>query len=214
MVLPSDRWSARFNATGLVFYACGLPFLLYFAASTGSTIKLALAILFAMTSMYFWIVQTFYHVLKREDSNLETMRRVDHTTVFFMIDGVFTSVIAVFGEGVFYIVVIIILWAITIIGSTLMVWWKSGPRSLSSILSFGMGILGIVAISSFITRLPLASTITFCIGVSLLFVGGGAYAIKKPNPIPGLFTFHEIYHGLSLPAIISLFFLVFFVLSH
>jgi hemolysin III len=207
MVLPSDRWSARFNSTGLIFYACGLPCLIFIAASTGSVMKLGFAILFAVTTSFFWTIQTFYHVLKRENRDLELMRRVDHTTVFFLIDGTFTPVIAVFGNGVFYAVVIGVLWIITIFGSILMV-WTSVPRSFSSILSFIMGILGIATVVLFLMAMPTGGIVAFLVGVPLLFVGGFSYAIKKPNPVPGIFTFHEIYHGLSLPAIICLFFLV------
>jgi len=48
----------------------------------------------------------------------------------------------------------------------------------------------------------------FVAGSVMLLLGGAVYAVKKPDPFPGKFGFHEIYHALVLAGAVPLFFLV------
>jgi hemolysin III len=47
-----------------------------------------------------------------------------------------------------------------------------------------------------------AMSILVIIGGVAYTVGAVIYALKKPNPIPGIFGFHEIFHALTVVAFV------------
>lgn len=212
-MLPSDRWSAVINGTGLAVYSVGTIWGTWLAASSGFQVTFLLAMLHLISTIFFWAIQTAYHILKREDHPREKFRRLDHATMFFLIAGTYTPCIARYCNPLLSLVVILVLWTCVTISTPLMVFWKQTPTNFSSIISFLMAILIIIALSVSLAAFPPANVVLFLIGTCLFILGGSVFALRKPNIRPGIFTFHELFHSFVLAAMIVLYFLVLSALS-
>ncbi len=212
-MLPSDRWSATINGTGLAFYVVGTTWNTWLAASSGFQVTLLLALLHLISTLFFWTIQTTYHIVKREDHPREKLRRLDHASMFFLIAGTYTPCIARYSDPILSLVVIIALWMCVIISTPLMVFWKQAPNNFSSIISFLLAIVIIVTLSISLVAFPPADVVLFLVGTSLFLIGGIVFALKKPNIRPKIFTFHELFHSFVLAGMILLYFLVLSALS-
>ena len=82
------------------------------------------------------------------------------------------------------------------------------PRGLVPILDFRVGLINIIVL--FISASNLSSsalTLLIC-GTIFLIIGGMIYVVKKPDPWPNRFGFHEFFHVFFSTGIIILYFLV------
>jgi hemolysin III len=72
--------------------------------------------------------------------------------------------------------------------------WIHAPRWFSTSLYLIMGWLVIIEIYPLVQSIPIGGIIWFALG-GLFYTGGAIiYALKKPNPVPGIFSFHELWH--------------------
>ena len=62
-----------------------------------------------------------------------------------------------------------------------------------------MGWAAVVYLPEFLDA-NLAMMLLILIGGLLYTLGGVVYAMKKPNPVPGHFGFHEIFHSFTVLA--------------
>jgi hemolysin III len=63
-----------------------------------------------------------------------------------------------------------------------------------------MGWLSLVALPSMLNRLPWQALMMFLAGGVLYSVGAIIYALQRPNPIPRIFGFHELFHLFTIAA--------------
>jgi hemolysin III len=68
------------------------------------------------------------------------------------------------------------------------------PRRVLASLYVGMGWVALLAVPYFITQLPWTALTTLAMGGILYTTGAIIYARKKPDPLPKVFGYHEIFH--------------------
>lgn len=115
-----------------------------------------------------------------------------------MIAGTYTPLAYHYLEGAWFWSIIIIQWGLVIAGLFFKFFYLRAPRYLSVSIYLIMGWMVVI----FLSQLwPLASTqeiVLLLLGGISYSAGAAIYAVKKPNPFPGVFGFHEIFHILIL----------------
>jgi len=207
-MMDAEKWSAAVNAAGLGFHGIGIAWLFFQAPVQENIVNLILAVVFAITNILFWIMQMTYHLVRKPEKEKEMLRRVDHVTVFYLVIGSFSPAISRYGAGVMIPVALVTLWCLAIVGTMLRLFWARIPRVFTPIFSFLMAVVCIVSMIIAVTAIPVPGIIIFIVGSVLLITGGVVYAIKKPDPVPGTFGSHEVYHVLVLAGAILMYFLV------
>jgi len=91
-----------------------------------------------------------------------------------------------------------IIWGIAIIGVTIKIFSMNVPRWISTMIYLGMGWMCVIAVYPLVMALELKSLFWLALGGLFYSVGAIVYALKRPNPFPGLIGFHEIWHGFVL----------------
>lgn len=209
--------SAAINAAGLACFSVATCWLWLGTMGEGMPVKIMQAAGYMACSVLFWIIQMAYHLVLRGGRQDVLLRNVDRGTVFLLIAGTFTPLVApVNAEPGATIVLVVVLWGGAAGGMVLLISWKSVPRSITPLLALVLAIAGIVGTAWFSVAgspVELERGVTLVAGAGALLAGGAVYAIKKPNPIPGKFGFHELYHALALVGTLSLHVLVMAVLS-
>ncbi len=160
-------------------------------------------------------VSALYHRVNWGVEGRKRMRRLDHAAIFVLIAGGYTPIFSLIPgkDGGESHTALIVVWAVAAFGMTKSLLWAHAPKWLTAALCVG---LGWVVIPQVIERADIIGTR----GIALLVVSGviyslgaGVYALKRPNPLPKIFGYHEVFHALVLLASCTLFMHVVAVLS-
>jgi hemolysin III len=128
------------------------------------------------------------------------MRRLDHSAIFLLIAGTGTPLclIAIPNNGGMQLLKII--WIACAIGVTQSLLWVNAPKWLAAILYVLMGWLAVPYMPELKSALGTLSVNLILAGGLIYTLGAVVYALKKPNPLPKYFGYHEIFHLLTIIA--------------
>ena len=114
--------------------------------------------------------------------------------IFVLIAGTYTPFcLAVSPE--WGIPLLVAVWTLAGAGTLLTSFWPEAPRWLTVALYIGLGWVGIAVVSEALAVFPVASLVMLAIGGVLYTAGGIVYGLRRPDPWPRIFGFHEVFHG-------------------
>jgi hemolysin III len=135
-----------------------------------------------------------YHLAKVKPATQQILRKLDHSAIFLLIAGTYTPFCINAFTGFFRWGLLIIIWAIALIGILIKVFWIGAPRWLNVLVYIIMGWLGVSAIGQMTTALPPFALAWLVTGGVVYTLGAVVYATKTFNFVPGVFGFHEVWH--------------------
>jgi hemolysin III len=174
----------------------GLVFLLIKAWGHIDLVIVALVYGLAMIGLFTF--SALYHATKKVENAVNVWRKLDHIAIFFMIAGTYTPVSYIYLTGAWRWSMILISWSFVIAGILLKVFFIKAPRVFSTVLYLMMGWLAVFPLRELWLGMPHASFFLILGGGIAYSIGAIIYALKKPNPVPGIFGFHEIFHVMIL----------------
>jgi hemolysin III len=139
-----------------------------------------------------------YHATKKVENAANVWRKLDHIAIFFMIAGSYTPICYIYLTGAWRWSMILVSWGFVIAGIVLKVFFIKAPRVLSPVLYLLMGWLAVFPLRELWLGMPRASFFLILGGGIAYSIGAIIYALKRPNPVPGTFGFHEIFHVMIL----------------
>lgn len=162
---------------------------------------------FGMIMLY--TTSTLYHWLKLSDAGILILRRVDHIMIFIYIAATYTPVCIVALKGTLGWGLLIAVWLVALAGMIIKIFWMNAPRWLSTFIYILMGWLAIIVIYPLVNAIQIGALIWLSIGGVFYTIGAVIYALKKPDPYPGILGFHEIFHLLVLLGTFSHFWMIY-----
>ena len=90
------------------------------------------------------------------------------------------------------------IWGLAVGGIFFKLFWLEAPRWISTGLYLLMGWTCLAAIYPIVLTIPWGGLFWLVSGGFFYTVGGVIYGLKRPDPFPGFFGFHEIFHLLVL----------------
>jgi hemolysin III len=169
--------------------------------ANGGVAKAAAAIFFASSLLLFGI-SALYHRFNWKPKNYLLLKRIDHANIFVLIAGSYTPITLLALSQEKAVPLIIVIWSTAILGILFRVFWVGAPRWLIVAIYIGMGWAAFVYVVDFMNANAPMMILILSGGLAYT-LGGVVYALKKPNPIPGVFGFHEIFHSLTVLAFMS-----------
>jgi hemolysin III len=155
---------------------------------------------FAATAILLFGVSALLHRGSWSPDTEALLRRLDHANIYLIIAGTYTpfAVLALPpSEGR---VLLLIVWTGALAGVILRVFWVGAPRWLTTTLYVVVGWVAVLFIPGLIDGAGATVVILIVIGGILYTLGAVVYATKWPNPFPGVFGFHEVFHALTVAA--------------
>ena len=127
------------------------------------------------------------------------LARLDHAGVYLLSAGSYTPFGLLVMSTAWAIPVLAIVWAGALAGILLKLLWVHSPKWLSATIGLALGWVSVAAISQLLT-LPLAGVLLVAAG-GLLYTGGAVvYIRRRPDPVPSILGYHELFHVLTLAA--------------
>ncbi|MCZ4498456.1 MAG: Hly-III family protein [Marmoricola sp.] len=157
--------------------------------------------LFAGTALLLFTVSGIYHRGTWSPKWWAILRRFDHANIFLLIAGSYTPFAVTLLDGGARIGMLVMVWTGAILGVGFRVLWTNAPRWLYVPLYVALGWAAIFYADDFAGGGGAVITL-ICVGGGLYTLGGLVYGLKKPDPFPKWFGFHEIFHVLTIAAFI------------
>lgn len=180
-------------AGGLLAVA-GLVVLLVGAAGAGRPDQLVAFGIFGLSLICLYAASALYHLLPLSPAGVARLRRLDHMSIFALIAGTYTPFCLLVLEGGWRWGLLGLIWGLALGGVLLKLVWMDAPRWLSVLIYLGMGWIAVIAGPALFRALP-AGGIAWVLAGGLVYSAGAlVYGLKRPNPVPGVFGFHEVWH--------------------
>ena len=121
--------------------------------------------------------------------------RIDHSTIFLLIAGTATPIALLTLHGAFGGSLLLVEWAGAGCGIAIALLWRQPPVWIEVAPYLLLGWLGLLVLPGLIDHTGLTGLLLLVGGGVLYSVGALFYALERPNPWPGVFEFHEVFHG-------------------
>jgi hemolysin III len=128
------------------------------------------------------------------------MRRLDHTMIFVLIAGTYTPLGLLVLRGTLGVVILVAVWSAVLAGAVFKLVWIDAPGWLGAATYVAIGWIALVALPELLDRLGVAAFAALALGGVLYSVGAVIYAHKRPDPVPTVFGYHELFHLLVILA--------------
>jgi len=159
----------------------------------------ASAIVFASCVALCFGASALYHRPTWEPRTRSWLARLDHAGIYFLIAGTYTPFgLLVLSPG-WAIPVLAVVWTGSAAGILLKLFRPALPKRVSASLGIALGWVAAVAFSQLL-KLPAVGLLLLVVGGVAYTCGGVVYAMKRPNPLPGVLGYHEVFHICTLVA--------------
>ena len=190
-------WLHAYAAT--ISIASGVTLVAVAAATRGGRAGTSTAIYAATVTLLFG-TSALYHRLNWGPRGLKVMRRLDHSMIFVFIAGTYTPIAALTLPHRTAIVVLVAVWTGALFGVALQTAWPTAPRWVSVPCYIALGWVAVFVMPELMHNAGVAALVLVAAGGIIYTIGAVVYAVKKPNPVPGVFGFHEVFHACTLVA--------------
>ena len=182
-----------------VSIASGAVMIAVAAAVKGGSAAATTSIYCATVTLLFG-TSALYHRLNWRPATRRLMKRLDHSMIFVFIAGTYTPIAALTLPRTPAMAVLIAVWTGALIGVGLQTLWPSAPRWLSAPCYIALGWVAVFVMPDLLHNAGVAAFVLIVAGGAVYTAGGIVYALKRPNPVPGVFGFHEVFHLCTLVA--------------
>jgi hemolysin III len=194
--LVKPRLRGVFHELG--FYAAlGLGIAIVLTAEPGRA-RIAATVFAACVAICFG-ASALYHRPTWRPSVRSWLARLDHAGVYLLIAGTYTPFgLLVMSTG-WAVPVLTIVWSGALLAIVLKLFWVRMPKWQAAAIGVGLGWVSVVAFSQLL-KLGVGGVLLVLVGGLLYTAGAVVYACQRPNPVPSVFGYHELFHVLTLAA--------------
>lgn len=171
--------------------------LIYTAIPHGASYVISFAI-FSAAMVLLYTSSAIYHMLRVPKKMSRILQRIDHTMIFSFIAGTYTPACLIPLRGAWGWIILVLVWAMTVTGLFMKLFWLTAPRFISTLIYLIMGWIAAVAIVPLFRALSARAFAFLLLGGVSYTIGAIIYAVKRPKLFPPHFSFHEVFHILVL----------------
>ena len=180
---------------------CSVPLGVALVLAAGSAhARLAVSVYPVSLVALFGVSALYHRVDWQSISARRWMRRLDHSMIFMLIAGTYTPVALLTLHGPLATATLIAVWAGALAGVLFKLVWIDAPKWLFAVAYVALGWVAASAFPQLAAALGVVGLALFGLGGVLYTVGAVVYAVGRPDPIPAVFGYHEVFHALVIVA--------------
>jgi hemolysin III len=159
------------------------------------------AAIFAVASMLLFGISALYHRVRRHPRLTAVLRRLDHANIFLLIAGTYTPISLLCLPRDQWAPLLALVWGGAAAGIGFRLLWTRAPRWLYVPIYLALGWAAVIYAGDLFAASWVAMTLVL-VGGLLYSLGATVYGLRRPNPLPAVFGFHEIFHALTVAAFV------------
>ncbi len=163
--------------------------------------RLVAAAVFAAAVVLMLGASSLYHRVTWSPRARLRMRHLDHAGIYLLIAGTYTAVGLLALHGSLQHVVLGVVWGGSAAAILAKLFWDSAPKWVSAVVGVALGWVGIFAMPQIAETAGPAAVVLLGAGGLAYTAGAVVYARRKPDPLPAVFGYHEMFHALTLVAL-------------
>jgi hemolysin III len=162
--------------------------------------RIALTVYAASLMALFGVSALYHRINWRSLSGRDWMRRLDHSMIFVLIAGSYTPFAVLVLHGALAVAILVAVWAGAALGVAFNLVWRNAPTWLRSALYVGLGWIAVAAVPQLGAAIGALGLVLLGLGGVLYTLGAVVYSVRRPDPVPMVFGYHEVFHILVIAA--------------
>ena len=152
------------------------------------------SLVFTISAVLLFGVSAVYHRGTWGPKMDGLLRRIDHSNIYLIIAGTYTPFALLAMPERTGRAILAVVWFGALGGVLLKTSWITAPRWLSVPLYLGLGWVAVFVLPSLLQHGGVAAFVLILAGGLLYSFGGIVYGLKRPDPWPRTFGYHEVFH--------------------
>jgi len=169
---------------------------LVLAARTDTSGARAAVVVYGASVTAMLAVSGAYHLRRLWHRDRRLLRRLDHSMILVATAGTYTAVIVLALTGTTRVVLLVVAWALVLVGAAIRMLWLDAPSLLVAVVYVVAGWQIVLDVPAYVGALGTAELALLAVGGVCYSVGAGVYATRRPDPWPTVFGYHEAFHAL------------------
>jgi hemolysin III len=192
--VTDEHYNTWISAVGAVLTLFGVAHLLWRSYTMGSPLRVVSFVVYGVGVLSVFVTSALHHGVDGSPRTNYILRQLDYCAIFLMIAGTFTPFCLLLVKGSLGTNTLALIWALAVTGIASKAFFPGLPRWAMVAVTIAMGWLGVVLIKPVYEAIHTAGIVGLLVGGLFFTVGGIIFGLEKPNPVPGKFGFHEIWH--------------------
>ncbi|WP_406274680.1 hemolysin III family protein [Actinacidiphila glaucinigra] len=169
-------------------------------AVSGSAAAVAACSVYGLSACLLFGTSAVYHRGTWGPRGEAVLRRLDHANIFLIIAGTYTPLAVLLLPAGQQVVLLAVVWAGAVVGIAFRMLWIGAPRWLYTPCYIVLGWVAVFYLPDFAHAGGTAVVVLVIVGGLLYTAGAVVYGLKRPDPSPAWFGFHEVFHALTIAA--------------
>jgi len=127
-------------------------------------------------------------------------RRVDHSMIFVFVAGSYTPFALLVLHGTLGTGLLIAVWVAAVAGVVVTSVWTNAPTWLRSTFYIALGWAAVIAAPEIASSAGMGALIFLALGGLCYTAGAVVYVRQRPDPVPRIFGYHEVFHAFVVAA--------------
>jgi hemolysin III len=188
---PKPLMRGWLHAAAFVATCIAGPILVAQAPTAGTTAAL---VVYVVSIAALFGVSAAFHLKRWSPAARRRMRRADHSTIFVAIAGTYTAVAGLALTGWAQVAILVIVWVGAALGITLRQVWLDAPKWAIALPYVVVGWCALLVVPQLVHALSVTGFVLLLAGGAAYTFGAVVYALRKPDPWPVVFGYHEVFH--------------------
>lgn len=160
----------------------------------------AAAVIYAVSVALLFGTSAAYHRGSWSGRSHEVMRRLDHSMIFVLIAGTYTPFALLLLQSTARWLVLAAVWGGALFGVVLRNTVRRPARWLFVGLYLAQGWVALAVLPTLLREGGVTVVVLLLAGGALYSAGAVVYALRRPDPSPRWFGFHEVFHAFTVLA--------------
>jgi hemolysin III len=198
--VTDEVFNAASHFVGFLIFFLGSVLLIAAAAAQGDAYKVVSMVIYGLSVCSLFASSTLHHAIEGPDNLERVLLTMDYCAIFPLIAGTFTPMCLVVLKGtVVGWVFVSVLWILATAGMTMLILVASLtddelPKWITTSMYVSMGWMAALLAPVIMSKIGVVGMVLLIGGGICYSAGGYVFTVEKPNPVPGVFGFHEIWH--------------------
>jgi hemolysin III len=179
----------------LLGFAVSLVLAVFLLVHLSGDARITAGAIYATSVSALFGASALYHRGNWTDAWRKRLQRLDHLMIFFLIAGTATPAFLIAVPGPLGLTCLIVVWTLAVGAAAVHMAWMNAPELLVGGTFVGLGWVASIAIPGVWIHAGPGPGLLVVAGGVLYTVGAVCYRRRRPDPIPSVFGYHEVFHA-------------------